>query len=153
MLSMHELRPSTLESRLRWSTLILTWGGSARLFYFFLVAGPVRNAPERSWHASGPIFSPNRRFWTRFGPFLVIWPEPTFWAGLGQAMDWPGGLGTRPGTGWEALAARPAYFFFSRIKKRAFLFFGGGSGTPPPSRKKPDFFIRRGSDPRSEGGS
>ena len=38
----------------------------------FLAAGPVRNAPERSWHASGSIFRRNRRFWVRFEAFLMI---------------------------------------------------------------------------------
>ena len=33
---------------------------------------PIPNAPERSWHASGPIFSPNHRFWTHFGSFLMF---------------------------------------------------------------------------------
>ena len=33
---------------------------------------PVPKAPERSWHASGPSFKPNGRFWTHFGPFLMF---------------------------------------------------------------------------------
>ena len=45
----------------------------------------IPNAPERSWHASGPIFSPNRRFWTQFGPFLMFWArlENQVWTKLG----------------------------------------------------------------------
>ena len=31
--------------------------GLGTLLYFFRGAGPVRNAPERSWHASGPSLS------------------------------------------------------------------------------------------------
>ena len=48
---------------------------------------PIPNAPERSWHASGPIFSPNRRFWTHFGPFLMFLArlENQVWA-----KTWPG---------------------------------------------------------------
>merc|ERR1711966_433221 len=84
----------------------LSWGGSDRLFYFFLAAGPVRNAPERSWHASGPIFSPNGRFWNRFGPFLMFWARTDI-----VGTTWTSR--TRPGTGREALAARPASFVFS----------------------------------------
>ena len=33
---------------------------------------PVPKAPERSWHASGPSFRPNRRFSTHFGPNLMF---------------------------------------------------------------------------------
>ena len=33
---------------------------------------PPPKAPERSWHASGPSFRPNRRFSTHFGPNLVF---------------------------------------------------------------------------------
>ena len=48
---------------------------------------PIPNAPERSWHASGPIFSPNYRFWIHFGPFLMFWArlENQVWAKV-----WPG---------------------------------------------------------------
>ena len=60
----HELSPNSLTAIPR--------AARADFFTFFLVAGPVRNAPERSWHASGLIFSPNRRFWTQFGPFLMV---------------------------------------------------------------------------------
>ena len=39
--------------------LVLDPHGAARpdFFYFFLAAGPVRKAPERSWHAFGPSLS------------------------------------------------------------------------------------------------
>ena len=40
---------------------------------------PIPKAPERSWHASGPSFRPNRRFSTHFGPnlmFLAGKPDP-----------------------------------------------------------------------------
>ena len=33
---------------------------------------PIPKAPERSWHASGPSFRPNRRFSTHFGPNLMF---------------------------------------------------------------------------------
>ena len=53
---------------------------------------PIPNAPERSWHASGPIFSPNRRFWTHFGPFLMFLArlENQVWAKLGPEPPTPG---------------------------------------------------------------
>ena len=53
--------------------------------------------------------------------FRRFWPEPTFWAGLGQARDWPEGLGTSPETGRKALA-QPILFFSHEIKKHIFLF-------------------------------
>ena len=40
---------------------------------------PSPKAPERSWHSSGPSFSPNRRFSTHCGPnlmFLAGKPDP-----------------------------------------------------------------------------
>ena len=77
------------------------WGGSARLFYFFLVAGPVPNAPERSWHASGPIFRPNGRFWTRFGPFLMIWARTDILGGTWTSR-------TRPSPGLAPLKSFPS---------------------------------------------
>ena len=48
---------------------------------------PIPNAPERSWHASGPSFTPNGRFWTHFGPFLMFLArlENQVWA-----KTWPG---------------------------------------------------------------
>ena len=33
---------------------------------------PPPKAPERSWHASGPSFRPNRGFSTQFGPNLMF---------------------------------------------------------------------------------
>ena len=55
---------------------------------------PVPKAPERSWHASGPSFRPNRRFSTHFGPNLMFldrtgtlvnqdWTWAEAWADLG----------------------------------------------------------------------
>ena len=50
----------------------------AHFFTFFVRDGPLEwvrpipKAPERSWHASGPSFSPNGRFWIHFGPFLMF---------------------------------------------------------------------------------
>ena len=116
------------------------WAAWAGVFYFFLVEGPVRNAPERSWHASGAIFSPNRRFWIRFGPFLMILARTDIWAGLGQARDWPGGLGTSPGTGREALA-QPILFFSVEIKKAGLFYFRRGVGYPPSENKKQTFLL------------
>ena len=53
--------------------------------------GPVGKAPERSWHASGAIFSPNRRFRTPFGPFLTILARADIWPGQVQALPIHGG--------------------------------------------------------------
>ena len=67
--------------------------GAARAHFFTFFAGdgplewvrPIPKAPERSWHASGPSFRPNRRFWTHFGPFLMFLArlENQVWAKLG----------------------------------------------------------------------
>ena len=54
---------------------------------------PIPKAPERSWHASGPSFSPNGRFWTRFGSFLMIWARTDILDLQDQARDWRGGPG------------------------------------------------------------
>ena len=105
-------------------------GGSSK----FVIFAAVRNAPERSWHASGPIFSPNRRFWTRFGPFLMIWARTHIlggtWPGQGlagrpwdQPRDWPGGL------------AQPILFFSHEIKQNYFVSF-------PRARAKGSCFLR-----------
>ena len=133
-----------------------TWGGSARLFYFFLVAGPVRNAPERSWHASGPIFRPNRQFWTRFGPFLMIWAQPDIFGGTwtsrtrpgtgleaqDQARDWLGGPGPGQGLARRPWPSQAILFFSHEIKKKRFFFiFGGGSATPRQTGKSQTFFL------------
>ena len=66
-------------------------GARPNFFYFFLVAGRVRNAPERSWHAAGPLFRPNSRFWNQFGSFLMIWARIDILGGLGppsQSLAW-----------------------------------------------------------------
>ena len=55
---------------------------------------PVPKSPERSWHASGPSFRPNRRFANHFGPNLMSldqtrtlvnrdWTWAEAWADLG----------------------------------------------------------------------
>ena len=77
------------------------WGGAA---------GPVRNAPERSWHASGSIFTPSRRFWTRFGPILMIWARADI---LGPTWT----SRTRPRPEREALA-QPIHFFLAERKTK-----------------------------------
>ena len=97
-----------------------SWGGSCILSYFFFAAGPVRNAPERSWHASGPIFRPNRRFWTRFGPFLMICARTDILGGTWTSR-------TGPGTGYlpPAQQEKAILFFDSegvRSKIGIFLF-------------------------------
>ena len=58
---------------------------------------PVPKAPERSWHASGPSFRPNRRFSTHFGPFSMIWART-------DIVDPTWTSRTRPGTApWSGL--------------------------------------------------
>ena len=72
-------------------------------FVFFAGDGPLEwvrpipKAPERSWHASGPSFRPNRRFSTHFKLNLM------FWDGTGTLVnqDWTwaeawADLGLRP---------------------------------------------------------
>ena len=65
----------------------------AHFFTFFAGDGPLEwvrpipKAPERSWHASGPSFRPNRGFWIHVGSFLMFWArlENQVWA-----KAWPG---------------------------------------------------------------
>ena len=127
--------------------------GAARAHFFTFFAGdgplewvrPIPKAPERSWHASGPSFSPNGRFWTRFGSFLMIWARTDILGGTwtsrtrpgtgreaqDQARDWPGGPG-------------PAHtFFFPTNKKNAglFLFSEGGRLPPRPAGKSRTFIF------------
>ena len=58
---------------------------------------PVPKLLERSWHASGPSFKPNRRFSTQFGPNLMFldrtgtlvnqdWTWAETWANLGLRL-------------------------------------------------------------------
>ena len=49
-----------------------TWRFGGILFNFF-GPGPVRIGPKWPWDSQGPIFSPDHRFWTHFGPFLMFW--------------------------------------------------------------------------------
>ena len=119
--------------------------GAAWPHFFTFFAGdgplewvrPIPNALERSWDASGSSFSPNGRFWTRFGPFLMIWAGTDIWAGLGP-----------PGPG-QGLAGRPwpgPYFFFPHeIQKNTFVLFSeGGSRPPRPAGKSPAFLFSEG---------
>ena len=130
-----------------WCCSIAAWGGV--------------DPPPAEFHA--PSFRSNGRFWTRFGPFLMIWARTdilggswTSRTGLGtgleaqdQARDWLGG----PGLG-QGLARRPwprparnADLGFDplRIKKKVRLFPAGRGGSRPPSEnKKARLFLFRG---------
>ena len=68
---------------------------------------PVPKAPERSWHASGPSFRPNRGLSTHFGPNLMfldrtrtLVSQDWTWADLGRL--WPT-LGRGLGRSWANL--------------------------------------------------
>ena len=97
------------------------------LFFFGRGTGPKR---------SGAVLA---CFWSDFQPEPSILDlirtvfddlaRADILAGLGQARDWPGGLGTSPGTGREALA-QPILFFLTKNKKPGFFIFGGVSATP-----------------------
>ena len=90
------------------SIVLLSLGRLGQTFLLFLVAGLVRNAPEWSWHASGPMFTPNRR---------AIFDD------LGRT-DILSRTWTRPGTGREALVQ--ATLFFGRGGGKPFLFWAEG---------------------------
>ena len=143
--------------------------GAARpdFFTFFLVAGPVRNAPERSWHASGPIFRPNGRFWTRFGAFLMIWARTDILGGTwtsrtrpgtgleaqDQARDWLGGPGPGQGLARRPWPSQAILFFFPRNKKKpGFFYFRRGVGSPPAKQEKAGLFYSEGGKSQIGGG-
>ena len=81
---------------------------------------PIPNAPERSWHASGPIFSPNGRFWTHFGPFLMFLArlENQVWPKLGPEPSTRGPkTPTRPGGSGTFFWAPFRIFFLSVFRR------------------------------------
>ena len=75
---------------------------------------PIPNAPERSLHASGPIFSPNPRFWTHFGSFLMflVQLEIRSWPNLAPNTQ-PGAPNPQPGLQVPALLSGPHSRTFS----------------------------------------
>ena len=95
---------------------------------------PIPKAGERSWHASGPSFSPKGRFWTRFGSFLMIWARTDILGGTWTSR-------TRPRTGREALAWPILFCLIAQKKEPDIFYFRRGVSYPPPSRNKPDFFL------------
>ncbi len=108
---------------------IITWGGSARLFYFFFCR---RTGPKRS----GAVLA---CFWTKFqakpsilDPIRVIFddlgPNRHFGRDLDlqdQARDWPGGPG-------------PAHICSHKTK--TVFFFGGGRLPPSAQQEKAGLF-------------
>ena len=80
---------------------------------------PIPNAPERSWHASGPIFSPNRGFWTHFGPFLMFLArlENQVWAKLGPEPP------TRPADSGTFFLAPFRNYSSGRLSRHNFMHF------------------------------
>ena len=66
-------------------------------FVGFLASKVVRMAPDDPQDSFGPSFRPNGRFWTRFGPFSMIWART-------DIVDPTWTSRTRPGTApWNGL--------------------------------------------------
>merc|ERR1711966_231555 len=85
--------------------------------------------PDNPQDSSGPSFSPNGRFWTRFEPFLM----------LSARLGPPGpgqGLAGRP---WEP--GRHTLFFLTNKKKTGFFNIRRGVGYPPLKIKKARLFF------------
>ena len=89
------------------------------------------------FQAKPSILDPSRAVFDDLGPNRHFGPD------FDRARAWPGGLGTRPGTGREALA-QPILCF---SHKNMFPFFSSSAGgrlPPRPTRKSRAFFFWAG---------